>query len=129
MAKSDGRATFNANTVVAHNRPDDHRLIGDRHRDRHMDGSLTPNRPGFGLRSVAAISWTGSLSIKPTEAERAETGKSARPSATSSELIRANIAATDRAASCWRLDAVDLSLSVVFRERHDAPDGGILRHG
>jgi len=56
----------------------------------------------FGIDAVvtAALVGIGSLSIKPTEAERAETSKSARPSATSSELIRANIAATDRAASC-----------------------------
>jgi hypothetical protein len=54
----------------------------------------------FGIYAVvtAALVGIGSLSIKPTEAERAETSKSARP--TSSELIRANIAATDRAASC-----------------------------
>jgi hypothetical protein len=56
----------------------------------------------FGIYAVvtAALVGIGSLSIKPTEAERAETSKSARPSATSSELTRANIAATDRAASC-----------------------------
>jgi hypothetical protein len=56
----------------------------------------------FGISAVvtAALVGIGSLCIKPTEAERAETSTSARPSATSSELIRANIAATDRAASC-----------------------------
>ena len=55
----------------------------------------------FGIYAVVtALVGIGSLSIKPTEAERAEISKSARPSATSSELIRANIAATDRAASC-----------------------------
>jgi hypothetical protein len=54
----------------------------------------------FGIYAVvtAALVGIGSLSIKPTEAERAETSKSARP--TSSELTRANIAAIDRAASC-----------------------------
>lgn len=48
---------FNSNTVVAHYRPDDHRLIDDCHRDRHMDGTLTSNRLGFrNCASVAAIS-------------------------------------------------------------------------
>jgi hypothetical protein len=55
----------------------------------------------FGIYAVVTAALVGiGSSIKPTEAERAETSKSARPSATSSELIRANIAATDRAASC-----------------------------
>jgi hypothetical protein len=44
---------------VAHNRPDDHRLIGDRHRDRHMDGSLTRNirakREWCGTQGVASV--------------------------------------------------------------------------
>ena len=55
----------------------------------------------FGIYAVvtATLVGIGSLRIKPTEAERAEVSESARPSATSSGLIRANIAATDRAAS------------------------------
>jgi hypothetical protein len=54
----------------------------------------------FGIYAVvtAALVGIGSLRTKPTEAGRAEISEPARPRATSSEMIRANIAATDRAA-------------------------------
>ena len=54
----------------------------------------------FGIYAVvtAALVGIGSFSIKPT-AGRAEISEPARPRATSSEVIRADIATTDKAAS------------------------------